>query len=106
WDGGGYPDGLKGDATPLLARIVAVADAFDAMTSNRPYHENKKGKPPSWAFAEVEQQSGKQFDPVAAAAFVAMREEIVRAMAELLPGSELETPEPVTAAGLMVASSG
>ena len=37
WDGGGYPDGLAGDAIPLGARIVAVADAFDAMTAQRPY---------------------------------------------------------------------
>lgn len=101
WDGGGYPDKLAGEAIPLLARVVAVADAFDAMTSNRPYHENKKGKPPSWAFAEVERQAGKQFDPVAAAAFVAMRDEIVRAMSELLPGSELEDADPVTVTGFV-----
>lgn len=101
WDGGGYPDGLNGEGIPLLARIVAVADAFDAMTSNRPYHENKKGKPPSWAFAEVERQAGKQFDPVSAAAFVSIREQIVRAMSELLPGSELEDPQPVTVTGFV-----
>ncbi len=63
WDGTGYPDRLAGEAIPLLARIVAVADAFDAMTSNRPYHENKKGKPPSWAFAEVEKQAGQAVRP-------------------------------------------
>ncbi len=101
WDGTGYPDRLRGEQTPLLARIVAVADAFDAMTSSRPYHENKKGKPPSWAFAEVERQLGRQFDPVVGAAFIGIREEIVRAMSELLPGSELETPEPVTVTGFV-----
>ena len=101
WDGTGYPDRLRGEQTPLLARIVAVADAFDAMTSNRPYHENKKGKPPSWAFAEVERQLGRQFDPTAGAAFIAIREEIVRAMSELLPGSELEDAEPVTVNGFV-----
>src|SRR5262249_21090406 len=47
WDGRGYPDGLKGDQTPLLARIVAVADAFDAMTSDRPY---RIGMQPEVAF--------------------------------------------------------
>ena len=99
WDGTGYPDRLRGEGIPLLARIVAVADAFDAMTSNRPYHENKKGKPPSWAFAEVERQLGRQFDPTAGAAFIAIREEVVRAMSELLPGSELEDAEPVTVNG-------
>jgi putative nucleotidyltransferase with HDIG domain len=89
WDGTGYPDNLAGEDIPLLARIVAVADAFDAMTSNRPYHENKKGKSPAWAFGEVERQLGKQFDPVAGAAFISIREEIVRAMMELLPGVDL-----------------
>ena len=101
WDGMGYPDKLAGEDIPLLARIVAVADAFDAMTSNRPYHENKKGKPPAWAFAEVERQLGKQFDPVAGAGFLAIRDEIIRAMVELLPGTELETPEPVTVTGFI-----
>jgi putative nucleotidyltransferase with HDIG domain len=89
WDGTGYPDNLAGEDIPLLARIVAVADAFDAMTSNRPYHENKKGKSPAWAFGEVERQLGKQFDPVAGAAFISIREEIVRAMMELLPDVDL-----------------
>src|SRR5206468_11616283 len=51
WDGTGYPDRLAGENIPLLARIVAVADAFDAMTSNRPYHPDKKGKAPDEAFA-------------------------------------------------------
>jgi putative nucleotidyltransferase with HDIG domain len=101
WDGMGYPDRLAGEGIPLLARIVAVADAFDAMTSHRLYHENKKGKPPAWAFAEVERQAGKQFDPTVAAAFLGLREEILRAMAELLPGAELEEPVAVTADGFV-----
>ena len=104
WDGAGYPDGLAGEEIPLLARIVAVADAFDAMTSNRPYHENKKGRPPAWAFAEVERQLGKQFDPEVGAAFLAIREEVVRAMVELMPDVELECaaePEPVTVTGFV-----
>jgi putative nucleotidyltransferase with HDIG domain len=100
WDGSGYPDGLAGEEIPLLARIVAVADAFDAMTSNRPYHENKRGKSPAWAFGEVERQLGKQFDPDVGAAFIAIREEIVRAMAELVPGLEVDAaPEPLSATG-------
>src|SRR5262249_49558183 len=57
WDGKGYPDATKGDATPRLARIVAVADAFDAMTSNRPY---RNGMSPDQAFAEVERMRGQQ----------------------------------------------
>ncbi len=100
WDGTGYPDRLAGEEIPQLARIVAVADAFDAMTSNRPYHENKKGKPASWAFAEVERQLGRQFDPVAGAAFISIRDEIVRAMAELMPGTDLDNPQgPFTVGG-------
>ncbi len=92
WDGTGYPDRLAGEDIPFLARIVAVADAFDAMTSNRPYHENKKGKPPAWAFAEVEKQSGRQFDPRCAAAFLSIREPILRTMLDLMPEMDIDDP--------------
>ena len=92
WDGSGYPDRKAGEEIPYLARIVAVADAFDAMTSHRPYHENKKGKPPAWAFGEVEKQSGRQFDPQCAVAFLAIREQIVRTMLDLMPEAEIEEP--------------
>jgi HD-GYP domain-containing protein (c-di-GMP phosphodiesterase class II) len=77
WDGQGYPDGLAGESIPRLARVVAVADAFDAMTSDRPY---RKGMPAAAAFAEVERQSGRQFDPECAAAFLALREAIRQEM--------------------------
>jgi putative nucleotidyltransferase with HDIG domain len=77
WDGRGYPDKLAGEDIPRLARIVAVADAFDAMTSDRPY---RKGMPPDMAFAEVEKQAGKQFDPECAAAFLRIRQRIVAEM--------------------------
>jgi HD-GYP domain-containing protein (c-di-GMP phosphodiesterase class II) len=70
---------------------VAVADAFDAMTSNRPYHADRKGKPAAAAFAEVEKQSGRQFDPRCAAAFLEMRDQVVRTMVELMPGTDLGT---------------
>lgn len=79
WDGGGYPDGLGGDRIPYLARIVAVADAFDAMTSNRPY---RPGMPVAQAFAIIQESSGKQFDPQIAAAFIKQRERIEEAVAE------------------------
>src|SRR5207244_2941277 len=69
WDGTGYPDQLAGENIHQLARIVAVVDAFDAMTSNRPYHPNKRGKTPSEAFQELDAMAGKQFDPRCAAAF-------------------------------------
>ena len=77
WDGLGYPDGLKGEEIPRLARIVAVADCFDAMTSDRPY---RQGLPPETAFAEVEKQKGKQFDPEIATAFLKMRQRIIQEM--------------------------
>ncbi len=73
WDGTGYPDGLKGEGIPLLARIVAVADAFDAMTSDRPY---RRGMTPAVAFAELESGAGRQFDPQCVAAFVRARPRI------------------------------
>jgi HD-GYP domain-containing protein (c-di-GMP phosphodiesterase class II) len=80
WDGQGYPDQLKGEDISRLARIVAVADAFDAMTSNRPYHPDKKGRPPEVAFAELENQAGKQFDPECVTAFLAIQDKIVERM--------------------------
>lgn len=67
WDGLGYPDGLGGDDIPLPARIFAVADALDAMTSDRPYRPAG-----SWdaALAEIERCSGAQFDPAVVDAFL------------------------------------
>jgi HD-GYP domain-containing protein (c-di-GMP phosphodiesterase class II) len=87
WDGTGYPDRLAREEIPLLARIVAVADAFDAMTSHRPYHENKRGRTPAFAFAEVEKQSGRQFDPACAAAFLAIQADVLEVKREVLPGT-------------------
>jgi putative two-component system response regulator len=60
WDGAGYPDGLKGEEIPQEARLLAVADTFDAMTSIRPYRD---AIPPKKAFDEIVSLSGKQFDP-------------------------------------------
>ncbi|MDY6857481.1 MAG: response regulator [Thermodesulfobacteriota bacterium] len=59
WDGKGYPDGLYGEGIPLLARILSVADAFDAMITDRPY---RKAKSKEEAIAEIEELSGYQFD--------------------------------------------
>jgi putative nucleotidyltransferase with HDIG domain len=73
WDGNGYPDNLVGEEIPRIARIVAVADAFDAMTSDRPYRDGMK---PDQAFREVQAQSGKQFDPAVGAAMLTLRERI------------------------------
>ncbi len=60
FDGGGYPLGLKGDEIPLLARIFAVADAFDAMTNDRPY---RTALPTDEAMSELRRHRGRQFDP-------------------------------------------
>jgi HD-GYP domain-containing protein (c-di-GMP phosphodiesterase class II) len=59
-DGSGYPDGLKGDAIPLLGRIVSVADAFDAMTTDRPY---SKAMTFEASLARLRMLVGKKFDP-------------------------------------------
>ncbi|MCR5249529.1 MAG: response regulator [Lachnospiraceae bacterium] len=72
YDGTGYPDGLKGDSIPEEARIIAVADAYDAMTSKRPY---RSPLPQEVARAELEMESGKQFDPRFAAIMIAMIDE-------------------------------
>lgn len=81
WDGKGYPDGSAGNEISPLARVVALADAFDAMTSDRPY---RKGMPVAAAFAEIEKGCGSQFDPTFAAVFLDMRDEIVHQMKKLL----------------------
>lgn len=67
WDGGGYPDGLKGAEIPINAAIVAVADGFDAMTSDRPY---KKAWPPTKAVREIQSQRGKRYSPQVVDAFM------------------------------------
>jgi HD-GYP domain-containing protein (c-di-GMP phosphodiesterase class II) len=68
WDGGGYPTGRSGTEVPIGARVLAVADAFDAMTSDRPY---RNALPVEAALAEIERCAGGQFDPVIARVFVA-----------------------------------
>jgi HD-GYP domain-containing protein (c-di-GMP phosphodiesterase class II) len=73
WDGKGYPRGLSGEQTPLLARIVAVADAFDAMGSDRPYRE---GMPDDKVDAILRAGAGKQWDAKVIEAFFAVREDI------------------------------
>ena len=60
WDGSGYPDGLKGEEIPLVGRIVALCDVFDALTTKRPY---KNAFSVEVTMAEIEAHSGKHFDP-------------------------------------------
>lgn len=73
FDGSGYPRGLKARQIPLLARIVGVADAFDAMTTDRPYRGKMSFEK---AMAEIEKKSGSQFDPEVCAAFLKYRDSI------------------------------
>ena len=73
WDGQGYPDGLASMSIPRLARIVAVADAFDAMTSNRPY---RPAMSLPTAFDELERNKGTHFDPECVGAFMKLRPRI------------------------------
>ncbi len=67
YGGGGYPDGLSGEEIPLLTRIIRVADAYDAMTSTRPY---RKALTPDQAFNELKRCAGSQFDPRVVEAFL------------------------------------
>ena len=66
WDGAGYPDGLGGDDIPIGARVFAVADTLDAMTSDRPY---RRALPWLSAGAEILRERGGQFDPAVVRAF-------------------------------------
>ena len=74
-DGKGYPDGLRGDEIPLLAKILCLADSFDAMIADRPY---QKGLDREKAFSEIRNKTGSQFDP-----------DIVRAFFQRFSGSEI-----------------
>lgn len=69
WDGRGYPDGLSAEQIPYMARVLAVADTYDAMTSDRPY---RKGLAVDFALGEIAKGAGTQFDPLLADAFVEM----------------------------------
>jgi HD-GYP domain-containing protein (c-di-GMP phosphodiesterase class II) len=81
WDGQGYPDGLAGEAIPLAARVFAVADALDALTTDRPYR-------PASSFADARREvlrgGGTQFDPVVVAAYRQIPDRTFQAMRESL----------------------
>ena len=108
WDGQGYPDGLAGESIPLMGRMLAVADCYSAMTTDRPY---RKGRTHEEALDEIETLAGIQFDPQIAPHFVRLmrrgssKEQMLRADAaepaatpetgpEGVPASAPATPAP------------
>jgi len=98
YDGKGYPDALTGEDIPLIARVVTVADAFDAMTSDRPYRAKR---PVEAAVAEVGRGARTQFDPLVAEAFVTIP---IARLAEISRHLDLRSAEaPVAAAQPLVA---
>jgi putative nucleotidyltransferase with HDIG domain len=90
WDGTGYPDRLAGEQIPLLARIVAVADAFDAMTSDRPY---RPAMPLAGALAQLARNAGSHFDPRCVQAFLRLEPRLATILKRPAapPGPRLES---------------
>jgi putative nucleotidyltransferase with HDIG domain len=82
WDGGGYPDGLAGDAIPLTARVFAVADVFDALTTDRPYRDALSFDE---AHGMILEESGRHFDPAVVDAFARIGDDTLRQIAEETP---------------------
>jgi putative nucleotidyltransferase with HDIG domain len=94
WNGSGYPDGVAGEEIPLTARIIAVADAFDAMSCDRPY---RRSLPRDVVLGELRRYAGVQFDPTVAKEFVAILESDDDALdLSLLADSEPRGPERAT----------
>ena len=89
WDGTGYPDQLAGDEIPLGARIIAVCDAFDAMTTDRPY---QPAVPLDDALAELRECAGSQFDPAVVEIFCEEAEAVLRDMGGPEPMDPVESP--------------
>jgi len=106
FDGSGYPNGIAGEEIPLASRILAVADAFDAMTSERPYRD---AMPTDVAVAEIKKSAGQQFDPMVVDAFIRSFDESLPSELELLlqagtaetddtQATHTDTPQPQPAA--------
>jgi putative two-component system response regulator len=80
WDGTGYPQGLAGEAIPVAARVVAIADVFDALTSRRPYKE-------AWSlektFNFLSENAGTHFDPELVEIFVGLKQDIIEVQQRL-----------------------
>src|SRR5262249_53819168 len=93
YSGRGYPDGLKGESIPLMARIIAVADSFDAMCSDRPY---RKGLTVARLEEILKDGAGIQWDPNVVAAYFSIRDDVQKLCASysLTSGSFLDRPTP------------
>ena len=82
WAGGGYPDGLVGEAIPLVARVIATADVFDAMTTHRPY---QRALGSEFVYSRIRELAGQRLDPTVVDAFFA-----ALAAGDLVPYSQVE----------------
>ncbi len=87
WDGSGYPNKLKGEEIPLTARVVAIADVFDALTSHRPY---KKAWPIEKAVALIQDSAGSHFDPQLVEAFMVALPQILEISLKYAEAAEME----------------
>lgn len=94
WDGKGYPDGLSKESIPILSRVIAIVDSFDAMVNDRPY---RKAMPVTKALEELKRCSGTQFDPAITSEFVRYIGEeysINLSESELIPEADVKTYMP------------
>lgn len=89
WDGGGYPEGLKGDHIPLIGQILAVCDSYDAMTSKRAYRDSRGHAD---AIEEVARCAGVHFSPRVAAAFLSLPDQLFESVR--VEGAPVRTPFP------------
>jgi putative two-component system response regulator len=100
WDGSGYPNGLAGERIPLVGRVVAVADVFDALTHERPYMAAWSVKQ---AIARIQRSSATQFDPRVVDAFLAVYEDARLTTVQAPPQDSLQTPRASAPAGVPTA---
>ncbi len=96
WDGSGYPRGLRGEDIPLVARIFALADAFDVMTNDQPY---RQALPIDLAVTEIDAKAGSHFDPMLARIFLRMLGELSVGATDATTTETRIAPADETAAG-------
>jgi HD-GYP domain-containing protein (c-di-GMP phosphodiesterase class II) len=98
WDGSGYPDRLAEKEIPLMARILAVADSYDAMTSDRPY---RKGLPLEKVESILRNGAARQWDPQVVDAYFTVREDVHRICEEFSPNDQLVLQKPKSLADVL-----